>query len=343
MYEERDTGAEDQRPRGVIACLTHGFEVVAHRPQLALLPILLDLFLWLGPRLSLARLLLPSLEFWAEAPSPELAPGYQWMHEALTRVAERLNCFLLLEPLPLASVPTLMGTRLIVERPFGLRPGIEVPNLLSAAGWLVLLLVAAMGLGALYLGAVGRWVQDETEARVPGPQPFFRIWLRLLDLLLLVLVAGVALGGPLLLIVSLLLLGLGALSQFLAAVLLTFLMSALLMGVVHLVYVVPGMVQMRRPPVKALWESFVMTRVDYPGTMFFAIAAFVLTFGLNIVWTLPGPESWTALVGVVGHAVVSTALVAALFIFYQERLAYLKVLQTEFKTQMAQSPVDGTS
>ncbi len=42
---------------GPLACITTGFEVVARAPWLAVLPLLLDLFLWLGPRLSVAPIL----------------------------------------------------------------------------------------------------------------------------------------------------------------------------------------------------------------------------------------------------------------------------------------------
>ena len=39
---------------GALACLTTGFDVVARNPYLILIPFMMDLFLWLGPRLSLA-------------------------------------------------------------------------------------------------------------------------------------------------------------------------------------------------------------------------------------------------------------------------------------------------
>src|ERR1044071_10211247 len=41
---------------GVIDTLTDGFQLVNRAPGLLLVPVLLDLLLWLGPKLSVARL-----------------------------------------------------------------------------------------------------------------------------------------------------------------------------------------------------------------------------------------------------------------------------------------------
>ena len=49
--------AEPTPPVGVIESLTTGFETVASHLGLLLFPALLDLFLWLGPRLSIDNLI----------------------------------------------------------------------------------------------------------------------------------------------------------------------------------------------------------------------------------------------------------------------------------------------
>jgi hypothetical protein len=43
------------------------------------------------------------------------------------------------------------------------------------------------------------------------------------------------------------------------------------------------------------------------------------------------------LIGIGGHAVVSTALVVALFIFYQERILYLRSLREAYATSALKS------
>jgi hypothetical protein len=46
-------------PPGVFGSLKAGFDIVSSRVVLILIPLGLDLFLWLGPRLSVYRLLSP--------------------------------------------------------------------------------------------------------------------------------------------------------------------------------------------------------------------------------------------------------------------------------------------
>ena len=46
----------ETRLTGVIETLSNGYGVVNRHPWILLLPILLDLFLWLGPQVSVAQL-----------------------------------------------------------------------------------------------------------------------------------------------------------------------------------------------------------------------------------------------------------------------------------------------
>src|SRR5260221_12843756 len=48
-------------PQGIIASLVTGFEAINTRLELILLPLALDLFLWLGPHLSISPLV-PQVE-----------------------------------------------------------------------------------------------------------------------------------------------------------------------------------------------------------------------------------------------------------------------------------------
>ncbi len=45
----------------------------------------------------------------------------------------------------------------------------------------------------------------------------------------------------------------------------------------------------------------------------------IVNYGLSLVWNIPPDDSWLLLLGVAGHALISTALVAATFVFYQDR------------------------
>ncbi len=329
MKGEKKRDAQVEKPQGVIACLTAGFELVARYPQMFILPILLDLYLWLGPRLSVAPLIRDLQAFWRTVPTSDVALASETLQQLLDEVAEYFNLFVLLEPLPLFSVPSLMNQRLVERLPWGARVILEIPSLGLALGWSAVLLVVGMGLAAVYYWQIGSQIQEEVDdLPIIGPPVPLRIWGQLLQLLIgvlglaLVLAIPVSLLTSLLALVSVEVMGLGV----------TLLLSLVLFVALHCIYVLPGMIQFRKPPLRAVQESFLLVRADFGGALGMVLAMLVLTQGLNFIWTLPPTDQWLTVIGIGGHAVVSTALVVALFIFYQERILYLRSLREAYAT-----------
>lgn len=332
MNERSETQEEPRPPAGVIACLTSAFDLLAHAPYLLLPSVILDLFLWLGPRLSAESLIAPLISAAKAAPNTEMQPLYLAVSEALSEISRSFNLFAVLSPGPLLGTPALMGMRRALESPLGTRAEIPVPVASVSLGWIALLTVLGLGISTVYLAQIGRHVVAHTEAPVPGPASPLRLWGHLLQLAVtgLFLFGGASLAASLVVNLAIML------SQALAGLVTMFFLSLTLFVAVHFIYTIPGMVQLRHPPLRAMQESILLARVDFPGVMQAVLVALVLRQGLNFVWTLPAPESWAALVGIGGHAVISTVLIAALLIFYQERLAYLRLLQNAFARNAAQ-------
>ena len=65
-------------------------------------------------------------------------------------------------------------------------------------------------------------------------------------------------------------------------------------------------------------QSLQMTRATLPGTGLFLLAVVVLSQGLNMVWRLPKESSWISLIGIVGHAFITSGLLAASFVYYRD-------------------------
>ncbi len=333
MNEHPETQEEPRPPANVITCLTNGFELVARAPQLLVLPVLLDLFLWLGPRLSARAIFGPLVTIVKTSPAGDMQSMYQSLADMLTQAANEFNLFAFLNPAPLIGVPTLMNGQLMLEGPLGLRPEIPVPTVAVSLGWIALLIVIGLGVSALYLSQIGKYVIAYTEAPLPGPVAPHRLWGQLLQLglLLLFLLGGASFAASLVV-------GAGAIfSQTLAGLLMMFVLSFGLFVLMHFMYTIPGMVQLRHTPLRAMQESVLLVRVDFSGALQLLLLALIFTQGLNVVWTLPEVTTWATAVGIGGHAIVSTALTAALFIFYQERLAYLRLLQSAFAAKPAQA------
>jgi len=326
VTEERKTQEEPREPMGILACLAAGFEIVARRPAMMMMPLLLDLFLWLGPRLSLApifRALDRLYRTWFRAQGTPALPEAEQLSLLLTQMfnmgATRYNLFAALSPAPLLGAPTVMASQLTVERPMGLRPEIVISSPFVVFGWVVLLTVVGLGISALYLRVIGRQVIAETEMALPGPQSFLALWGRLVVLALILLFV---LGALLLAGLSFAAL-VGLFSQGLAFFVVTFLFALIMFVVFHLIFAIPGMVQLRRSPLHAMQESILLTRGDFFSISLLVLLIVVISRGFNVVWTLPDPATWANLIGIAGHAFVSTALITTLFVFYQDRLNFL--------------------
>lgn len=332
MNEHPETKEEPRPPAGVVACLTSAFELLARAPQLLLPPVLLDLFLWLGPRLSAKSLVAPLIVVAKTAPTTDMQPLYQAINTSLTEISTSFDLFATLSPAPILGTPVLMGLRQVLSNPLGPRTEIPVPTFGASLGWIALLTVLGLGISAFYLTQIGRQVIAHTEAPVPGPTAAPRLWGQLvrLTVTLLFFIGSAALMASLVMSV-----GIMISLALMPAISLFFLSLGLFVGV-HFVYTIPGMVQLRHTPLRALQESLLLARVDFPGVMQLLLLALVLTQGLNFVWSLPEPDTWAAIVGIGGHAIINTALVITLFIFYQERLAYLRLLQNAFAHNAAQ-------
>ncbi len=331
MDDRQDTrGAQDAplQPLGVLACVTTGFEIVARRPIMITIPLLLDLFLWLGPRLSIDPLL---------AQFSQLLRGnaqQDFLRAVVRELIGRFNLFSALNPGPLLGVPSLMVSQMTVERPFGVRPDMMISPSLAFFG-VILLGLAGLGLNALYLHQVGYGVIEETDSPLVGPGPVFNIWGRLVQLALMLVVVLFFVNIPLSCLAALM--GMLLPSSVIIVLLMTFLSFVFFIGF-HLVFTIPGIVQLRRTPLQAIRESFLVTRADFLGVMGLLIIIFVVSQGLNFVWMLPEAASWATLIGLAGHAFISTALLVALFVFYQERLGFLQMLGQAYAPQATPSP-----
>src|SRR3990172_5408969 len=96
-------------PPGIIGSIRAGFDAITAHIGLILLPLALDLLLWLGPRVSSERLMQPVMdEMGRLAPSAGLsAADMQSMIEMYTELLGRLNLLIALRTLPV-GVSSLM-------------------------------------------------------------------------------------------------------------------------------------------------------------------------------------------------------------------------------------------
>lgn len=320
------TKGESARPLGVIGSLAAGFDVIGRHVWLIAPPVLLDLFLWLGPRLSMTPLLEQLVAFLLAQPAPDAATAQQMAQAAqlLGQLGERFNLFALLSALPLLNVPSLLAQHPPAAVPPWGQPRVQaVTSVVALMGWLVVLLPVGLTLGLLYLNSVARGVRAgrSSDGREPvtGVETAVLGPVRVIVFAMCLLAIGVV-------VVPMWMLLVGAAVAFVP--LLGFLVWSLGIGlgsyvILHLLFVVPGLLIGGRGLVQAVWESILLIHTQFPSVLGLMLLVVVISQGLGFVWSLPSADSWLLAVGILGNGCIATGLTAAFFVFYRERIGQL--------------------
>ena len=150
------------RPLGVVGSLAAGFEMVGRHLGLIVLPVLLDLFLWLGPRISIAPLLEQFAAFLLTQSKPDPATLDQVTQavQVLKQFGEQSNLLALLSALPLLNVPSLLAQHASgALSPLGQPHVVLTTSVLAVLGWGSVLVPVGLVLGFVYLNGLARWVR----------------------------------------------------------------------------------------------------------------------------------------------------------------------------------------
>jgi len=365
------TKEELRRPLGVIGSLTAGFEMLGRHLSLITLPVLIDLLLWLGPRISIAPLVEQFAAFLTSrsAPDPAMVGQITQAAQLLEEFGERSNLLALLSALPLLNAPSLLAQHAPgMSSPLG-EPLVMLTNsVLVMIAWAVVLMPIGLVLGFLYLNGMARWVRamhpqdDEADAVSPstpagvnadgGPSEVEESVLSADDpsvvegsapgergrggeflgadsgpgklIRVLLFGAGLLTAGMMLLPVWMLLVGaIVAIAPTLGVLVWSLSIGLSSYVLLHLLFVVPGVLVGGRGLLRSIWESVLLIHTQFPAVLGLLLLVVVIDQGLGFVWSLPSGDSWSLLVGIVGNGCIATGLTAALFIFYQERVGQL--------------------
>jgi hypothetical protein len=313
-------------PPGVINAIKAGMDVISSHLSLLFLPLALDAFLWFGPRLSVEDLFSDSFgQMLALAgkslPTEEVNAVQQLMAEWLPS----FNLLSVLRTFPI-GISSLMSGKLPVENPLGTQSLVRVSSDVSLVGWFFLLTFIGWILGGLYFN----WVSGVTGARSKSSGPVRAVVQTLLfsmiitTLLFLVGIPAIFMLGILGLINSAIL----QVAMFVLA-----LFSAWI--VVPIFFAPHGMYLRGQNAFYSIYASLRMARFTLPTSSMFVLAVFVISQGLNFLWAVPEDNSWMTAVGIAGHAFVTTALLAASFIYYRDMNAWLEIVFERLKPDAA--------
>jgi hypothetical protein len=321
-------------PPGVIGSLRAGFDAVASHVWLILLPLALDIFLWLGPRLSVDNLLRPFVKYmFLQARRGVAAAEMNQFLEAQTIFLDGLQSFNVLSlvsklrTFPI-GISSLLAQRMPVDTPLG-EPGVvqisSLPVLLgiafvlTAVGWIT---------GGLYF----RWVSGTALGQEETGISLLRAVVQTLILSVCWFIGLMLVLLPLMFVLTLLAL----VSPILAngAIFVILLLAFWL--VVPLFFMPHGIFARRQNAFLSVLTSLRMARFTFPTSGMFVISVIILSQGMNYLWSVPSDDSWMTLVGIAGHAFITTAVLAASFVYYRDMNVWLQTVFEQWqKTRSA--------
>ena len=326
---------------GVFSTLSAGFELTTRYLWLMVIPAALDLFLWIGPRLSF-RALIENLIATSVAQLP--ADVLTIDVGALTEAAGRVNHFAYLS-VSLLGVPALMAGPMPEKTPI-VPAVIEGGGLGAWFGWLVVFTLGGLLLTALFYNLIAYAMRRSlaataTTALPPlGPLRFARrtlnTWLRLVALLALAIVAMLVITLPIALLAGFLTL----LSQAIAVFVLFGAVVLIMWLLMFLSYTPQGMLLNPRRFPLVIADSVRLFQRNLPTALGLLAVVLLARQLLSTILLTADSGTWVTTINILAHAYIVTALTVALFIFYRDRfVAYLRQQEPQISqiTQIEES------
>lgn len=307
---------------GVIDSLSAGYRLLGRRIEIVLIPILLDLLLWLAPQFSVGPLFAQLAAFYSSAAAtPELSSDLGLMAdqvaEQLQLLGEQINLLTLLVNSTLLHVPGLLATLGPVGAPLVAQ---------VASWWQAIVLFCGFGsigllIGVIYLNllAVHLPIGGATKAAGLGEfvQTVLRHWFTMMLFVVVVVVLGLSAGVPLSI-------GIGLLSLISPAV--TVLSIPVMGGLMllfffYLYFVTAALIVDNLPIHRAIYQSFRLVRDNFWATLGFVILTNLISLGITLLLgRLVTVQPIGLLVAILINAYVGTGLAMALLVFYRTRI-----------------------
>jgi hypothetical protein len=310
---------------GVIDTISAGFQLVNRAPGLLLIPVLLDLLLWLGPKLSIAGLAeralsraIPAVEQLGQGAGPGATEQLGQLERQVALLKEAAQAFNLL--VLLAFRGWTINTAVPAEQS-GAAGVIEITRVSILAGLAVVLGLVGVALACVWLGALAQQVRDgrlDLGALLAAAP---RYWLAILGFLALAIVAAVALMVPLTMAAVFMQVvapgsgaGVGAqllfwLAVLVAAIFLTFLFDAIVVSEVG--------------PVRAALNSIRVVSSNFSSSLGLIIITWVIMSGMGLIWGSLARAPAGQAVAILGNGYIESGLAAASMLFYRNRITRL--------------------
>jgi hypothetical protein len=317
-----------QKPN-IIQALTSGFNTIANHPYLMLFPVLLDLFLWFGPSWRVDSFFAPIVEDLTSLPGMNagdadvLIESYQaFWQDLLTN----FDLALFLRTLPI-GVPSLMVSKPSFLNPLGQPPAFSLETSFQVLLFLGFFLLVGYLLGSIYFSSISDQIVQTPKKK--DNAAFLNKFLQIILMPLILLTISLLLSIPVLFILGLVTMISPAISQ-----LILFAGGGMLLWVLMPLVFTPHCIFLyRQNLIAAMMTSISVVRTSMGKTAWFFILSFTIIEGMDMLWQSPNVDNWFLLVGILGHAFVVTAVIAASFHYFLDATRFTQsIVNQNMKT-----------
>jgi len=308
-------------PPRLIPSIVGGFNAVASHIYIILFPVSIDLFFWLGPKVRVKNYFLPLMieaaEISSAAYGAQAADFVKGTREIWTIMLDQFSLLFSMRTFPI-GIPSLMVGYMSSGNPIGTPITIDLKSGNVIMGWLFVLLVVGLLLGSIYFALIASVVKgpgyslNVSQVLKQTVQSFF--------LSAIILSAVSLLALPISCLLSSIVLVMPSLGNF----------PIMVLGLIAVWITLPlafsphGIFFEELRVGKSIVMSVRLVRSLMSATGTFFIMLIILGYGLDILWTTPTSDSWMLAIGIVGHAFISSGVLAASFIYYDKGIKWLK-------------------
>lgn len=296
-----------------------GFNLVSNHLYLVLMPMGLDVLLWLGPRVGVSELLERRFLTWTRQVgelSPSALSSLVTFQTLVMDAARQQNLLSILSTLPV-GLPSMMAWKGGRQTPFGAAWDVQLASEGGAALFCLGCVLVGLALGCIYFSLLARMTAFSLPRwrwRLVVGQ-FLQSLILMAIFLALLLLAGVP--ALLLLMVA------ASLSVEVAGFFVILLAAGAVFLLFPLIFTVQGLFVTGLAAADALYMSMILVRRCLPGVGLFVLMALLLAQGLDMLWKSSASDSWLMLMGIGARAFIYTAILAASFIYYRSGLMML--------------------
>jgi hypothetical protein len=320
---------------GIILAFKSGFNTVANNIYLILLPVIIDLLIWFGPHFSLENYLNPFVDQLMELPgieTPELNSAVQGLIPQLMEVIKEFNLSVVLRTYPV-GVPSLSALISPTSNPIGIPINLSLTSTGGVFSSLILFAFIGIFLGSYYYQQVAVKVHQDPTKRSFGDftkgtaqvflLPVFMIALFIMFIIPLMLII------PVLSFISPII---GQLGLYFSLIIITWLL-------VPLSFTPHSIFLFKQNVMTSMMTSISVVRHSLPGSAFFLFSIFLCSMGMNYLWSVPPEDSWMLLVGIFGHAFISTALLASSYYYFLDATRFAQSIMIELRKNAPSNPL----